>query len=52
MPPTLSCIEECEDWLHETKIWQCLINSDKEKQDPAIYLPLNEKIRKVFRYKS
>ena len=47
VPPTLCCIEEFEDWLHETKISQCLTDSEKEKQGPAIYLSLNEKIKKT-----
>ena len=41
------CIEEFEDWLHETEIWQCLTDLEKDKQGPAIYLSLNEKIRKT-----
>ena len=44
VPPILSYIEEFE---HETKIWQCLTDLEKEKRGPAIYLSLNEKIRKT-----
>ena len=47
VPPTLSCIGEFEDWLHETKIWQCLTDLEKERQGPAIYWSLNKKIRKT-----
>ena len=45
--PVLSCIDEFEEWLHETEIWQCLTDLDKDKQGPAIYLSLDEKIRKI-----
>ena len=41
----LSYIDEFEEWLHETEIWQCLTDLDKDKQGPAIYLSLDEKIR-------
>ena len=47
VPPNLNCIEEFEDWLHETEIWQCLTDLEKNKQGPAIYLSLDEKIRKT-----
>ena len=47
VPPTLSCIEEFEYWLHETEIWHCLTGLENEKQGPAIYFSLNEKIRKI-----
>ena len=47
VPPNLRSIEEFEDWLHETEIWQCLTDLEKDKQDPAIYLSLDEKIRKT-----
>ena len=47
VPPILSCIDEFEEWLHETEIWQCLTHLDKEKQGPVIYLSLDEKIRKT-----
>ena len=47
VPPILSCINEFEEWLHETEIWQCLTDLDKEKQGPVIYLSLDEKIRKT-----
>ena len=43
--PILSYIDEFEEWLHETEIWQCLTDLDKDKQGPAIYLSLDEKIR-------
>ena len=49
-PPTSSCIEEFEDWLHGTEILQCLTDLEKEKLGPAIYLSLNEKIRKTCSY--
>ena len=45
VPPVLSCIDEFEEWLDETEIWQCLTDMDKDKQGPAIYLSLDEKIR-------
>ena len=47
VPPTLSWIDEFEDWLHETEIWQCLTDLDKDKQGPTLYLSLEEKIRKT-----
>ena len=47
VPPNLRSIEEFEDWLHETEIWQCLTDLEKDKQGPAIYLSLDEKIRKT-----
>ena len=47
VPPTLSCIEEFECWLHETEIWHCLTDLENEKQGLAIYFSLNEKIRKT-----
>ena len=43
----LACIEELEDWLHETEIWQCFTDLEKDKQGPAIYLSLDEKIRRT-----
>ena len=36
VPPTLSHIKEFKDRLHETKIWHCLTDLEKEKQGPAI----------------
>ena len=47
VPPTLNCIEEFEDWLHVTEIQQCLTDSEVEKQGPALYLSLDDKIRKT-----
>ena len=47
VPPVLSCIDEFEEWLDETEIWQCLTDMDKDKQGPTIYLSLDEKIRKT-----
>ena len=35
------------EWIHEIEIWQCLTDLDKDKQGPAIYLSLGEKIRKT-----
>ena len=46
-PPILSSLDEFEEWLHETEIWQCLTDLDKDKQSPAFYLSLDEKIRKT-----
>ena len=46
-PPSLNCIEEFDDWMHETEIWQCLTDLEVKKQGPAIYLSLDEKIRKT-----
>ena len=48
-PPTLNSIEEFEDWLHETEIWHCLTDIEVEKQGPAIYLSLDDKIRKTWK---
>ena len=47
VPPKLSSIDDFEDWLHETEIWQCLKDLDRKKQGPAIYLSLDENIRKT-----
>ena len=47
VPPILSCIDEFEEWLHETEIWQCFTDLDKDKQGPTIYLSLDKKIRKT-----
>ena len=47
VPPKLSSIDDFEDWLHKTEIWQCLTDLDKKKQGPTIYLSLDEKIRKT-----
>ena len=33
--------------MHETEIWQCLTDLEVKKQGPAIYLSLDEKIRKT-----
>ena len=48
VPPILSCIDEFEERLHGTKVWQCLTDLDKDKQCPAIYLSHDEKIRKIY----
>ena len=48
MLPNLRSIEEFEDWFHETKNWQCLTDLEKDKQSPAIYPSLDEKIKKTF----
>ena len=45
--PSLNCIGEFDDWMHETEIWQCLTDLEVKKQGPAIYLSLDEKIRKT-----
>ena len=47
VPPILSCIDEFEELLYETEIWQCLPDLDKDKQGPAVYLSLDKKIRKT-----
>ena len=47
VPPKLSSIDDFEDWLHESEIWQCLTGLDKKKQGPAIYLFFDENIRKT-----
>ena len=45
VPPKLSSIDDFEEWLHETEIWQFLQDLDKKRQGPAIYLSLDENIR-------
>ena len=40
-------IDNFEEWLHKTEIWQCLADLDKKKQGTAIYLWLDDKIRKM-----
>ena len=47
VPPKLSSIDDFEDRLHGTKIWQWLTDLDKKKHGPAIYLSLDENIRKT-----
>ena len=47
VPRSLKSIDDFEEWLHETEIWQCLTDLDKKKQGPAIYLSLDDKIRKM-----
>ena len=47
VPPKLSSVDDFEYWLHETEIWHCLIDLAKKKQGPAIYLSLDENIRKT-----
>ena len=47
VPPSLKIIDDSEKWLHETEIWQCLTDLDKNKQGPAIYLSLDNKIGKM-----
>ena len=42
VPPILSCIDEFEELLHETEIWQCLTDLDKDKQGPAVYVSWQE----------
>ena len=46
-PPKLSSIDHFEDWLHETEIWRCLTDLDKENQGALIYLSLDEDIRET-----
>ena len=31
MPPSLKTMDVFEEWLYETKIWQCLNDLDKKK---------------------
>ena len=47
VPPSLKIIDDSEKWLHETEIWQCLTDLDKNKQVPAIFLSLDNKIGKM-----
>ena len=47
-PPKLSYINDFEDWVHETEIWQCLTNLDQKKQGPGIYLSTDVNIWKTF----
>ena len=46
-PPKLSYINDFEDWVHETEIWQCLTNLDQKKQGPEIYLSTDVNIWKT-----
>ena len=39
-PPKLSSIDDFEDWLHETEIWQCLTDLDKKSKDQQSIFPL------------
>ena len=45
-PPILVEIEEIEEWLQELEIWQCVMDLEKKKQGPVVYLSLTDKIRK------
>lgn len=45
--PKLSSINAFEEWLKEIEIWQCLPDLNKEKQGTAIYLSLDDNIRKT-----
>ena len=47
VPTNLKNIDNFEEWLHETEIWQCLTDLDKKKQGPTIYLSLDDKIGKT-----
>ena len=47
VPPSLKNIDDFEEWLNEIKIWQCLTDLNKRKQRSAIYLSLDDKIRKM-----
>ena len=47
VPTNLKNIDNFEEWLHETEIWQCLADLDKKKQGPTIYLSLDDKIGKT-----
>ena len=51
-PPSLKNIDDFEEWLHETEIWQCLTDLDKKKQRPVIYFSLDAKTKKRVRYSS
>ena len=42
-PPILKSGEDFENWEHEIKIWQCVMDLKKKKQAPAIYLSLEGK---------
>ena len=46
--PVLDNIDEINDWLHEIQIWQCATNTEENKQWPAVYLSLPDKIQKSF----
>ena len=46
-PPVLDQIEEIEEWLRETGIWQCVTDIEPKKQGPVVYLSLSDKILKV-----
>ena len=45
-PPVLDQIEEIEEWLQETGIWQCVTDIEPKKQGPVVYLSLSDKICK------
>lgn len=45
--PRLSFINNFEECLQETEIWQCLTDQGKKKQWPGIYLPHDDNVRKV-----
>ena len=46
MPPLLENVDDFENCLHEIEIWQYVTDLEDKKQRPAMYLSLNEKIRK------
>ena len=37
VPPSLKNIDDFEEWLHETEIWQYLTDLDKKKQGPGFF---------------
>ena len=50
VPPSLKNIDDFEEWLHETEIWQYLTDLDKKKQGPGFFFSLDNKIRKTCSY--
>ena len=45
LPPLLKDVNDIDNWLREIELWQCITTLEPEKQAPAIYLSLDDKIR-------
>ena len=47
--PVLSNVDEIDSWLYDLQIWKCVTDTDKNQQDPVIYLSLPDKVRSTCR---
>ena len=44
-PPILKSEQDFENWEHEIKIWQCVMDLENKKQAPEIYLSFEGQAR-------